>query len=113
LPESGLREYRTRNAELATVISNIKPTQKILFYNTIEAIVFFPSDNYSQYLLMPGLFEAGDKNSIFDNSNDFILIDNASKEINLIPPCYDRELVSRYTLFKKTPSCKGESVTKQ
>lgn len=105
LSETSFVGTRSRNHDLTEALSSIMPTQKILFHNTIEAIIFFPGQNYSQYLLMPGLFEAGDRNSIHDSSNDFILTNNIPEEVGLVSSCYTGTQVSRYVLFKKKSNC--------
>jgi hypothetical protein len=68
--------------------------------------VFLKGGNYSQYLSLPGLFDAGNRNAIYDKSNDFIFIDSESSIINTIPSCYKKTSVGRDFLFEKTVSCK-------
>jgi hypothetical protein len=105
LSDTPLISKSVRNNELSAAISAIPDSKKILFYNTIDSIIFLKGDNYSQYLLMPGLFEAGDKNALSDFSNDFILINDDAVKIGAIPSCYPKTKVSKYFLFQKTSGC--------
>jgi hypothetical protein len=97
---------RTTNAKLSEILSKVSSQQKVLFYDTPQAIVFLPGTNYSQYLHMEGLFDAGDKNSIYDNSNDFILINRSPDSENLFLSCYNKVVVDSYFWFQKISDCK-------
>jgi hypothetical protein len=97
---------RTTNVELSEILSKVSLGQKVLFYNTPQAVVLLPGTNYSQYLHMEGLFDAGDKNSIYDRSNDFILINRSPDSEKLFLPCYDKMAVDSYFWFQKISNCK-------
>lgn len=95
----------TTNIEISKALSVVSPTQRVLFYNTIESVVLLKGGNYSQYLTLPGLFELGDKNSLNNTSSEFIFIGNNDEIINKIPSCYIKKSVGKYNLFKKTTGC--------
>ncbi len=101
--DTSLVHRLARNNELSKTLSIIPASKKVLFYNVPEAVVFLKGTNYSQYLLMPGLFEAGNINAMNDVSNDYILSseDVDIKKINMIPFCYEQIKVDRYFFFKK------------
>ncbi len=109
LSDTSFVVQRTRNSELAAVLGAIPPTQKVLFYNTVEAAVFLKGDNYSQYLTM-GFFDAGNKNILNSPGFDDILTDQAAGDsfsLSSRAACYDKKLVAgQYVLFQKTPACK-------
>ncbi|MCX6701655.1 MAG: glycosyltransferase family 39 protein [Candidatus Zambryskibacteria bacterium] len=105
LSDTSFVSINTMNAETSKALSVVSPTQKVLFYNTIESIVFLKGGNYSQYLTLSGLFELGNKNSLGDVSNDFIFIGSNDEIISVIPSCYLKTSVGKYYLFKKTTNC--------
>ena len=95
----------SRNADMAKAVSVIPSSKKVFFYNTIDSIIFFKGDNYSQYLTVPGLVEAGDRNAISDTSYDFLLTDNTPEIVKEVSSCYTSLEVGKYLLFQKTNSC--------
>jgi len=105
LSATSLVVSRTRNSDMSNALSSIPATKKVLFYSTVDAIIFLRGDNYSQYLMIPGVFEAGRKDAITDTSYDFILADDSIQNTNTISPCYTNEKVGKYLLFKKTAEC--------
>ena len=107
LSDTSFIAQRTRNKVLETCISSIDSSKKVLFYNTIEAIVFLRNENYSQYLKMEDFLEAGDKDSIKDKSFDYILTSN-SEDVSGISSCYEKIGIDRYYLFKKIENCKNK-----
>ncbi len=94
----------TRNIELSRTLSAVSSDKKILFDNTIEAIVFYKGLNYSQYLSMEDFLIAGDKDSIITNKYDFILTDTSSLG-NVLLSCYSEKPVSRYFLLERKNNC--------
>ncbi len=105
LSDTSFTVKRTRNTELSAALSAISPSQKVLFYNSIEAIIFLKGSNYSQYLSMGDFLEAGNKNALINPSEDFILTSAGPQNINSPLPCYEKKSVSRYYLFQKINSC--------
>ena len=96
---------RTRNNELSVALSEIGPTQKVLFYNTVEAIIFLKGDNYSQYLAMGDFLEVGDKNALASSTFDYILTsDDPNGNIGL--SCYTTRPLNEYYLLEIKPDCK-------
>jgi 4-amino-4-deoxy-L-arabinose transferase-like glycosyltransferase len=95
-----------RNSQMSKAFREVSSTERVLFYNTIDQVVFLQGGNYTQYFTLPGLLEAGDKNSVQDLSNDYILIGRSDQMIEKIPSCYIKTEVSNYFLFKKTTNCK-------
>ncbi len=96
-----------RNNEISHALSDISQEQKVLFYNTIESAVFLRGGNYSQYLILPGLIETGNKDSYKDTSYDFILINSLDPKVSEISSCYEKTIVNADFLFKKLPNCKN------
>jgi hypothetical protein len=95
---------RERNNELAEEMAKLDPAKKMLFYNSVETIVFYKSSNYNQYLSMAGLFEAGDREAILRPKADYILITHY-KNYDYPLPCYKEKIIDRYSLFTKIPLC--------
>ncbi|MFA5889111.1 MAG: glycosyltransferase family 39 protein [Candidatus Paceibacterota bacterium] len=106
LSDTSLVVSRPRNVELAKVLSTIPSSKKVLFYNTTEAIVFLKGNNYSQYLTLQDLFEAGDKNSMHDTSYDFILTENRAEYLSIFSTCYVKKEVVKYLFVQRIPNCK-------
>jgi 4-amino-4-deoxy-L-arabinose transferase-like glycosyltransferase len=105
LSDTSFTDKRTRNSDLASVLSKIDSSKRILFYGTIETPIFLKGDNYSQYFYLEGCFlEGGDKKALVHPSEDFILTGIGSPDFNL--PCYSRKSVDRYFLFQKIDNCK-------
>lgn len=96
---------RTRNNELAAALSQINPSQKVLFYGDIEAIIFLNGSNYSQYLNM-GFLEAGNKDALINLSYDIILTDIGPVNIPILLSCYEKKMVNEYSLFQKKKNCR-------
>ena len=101
LSDTSLISNPTRNKELSLALSEIKPSQKVFFYNSIEATVFLKSTNYSQYLSMGDYLEIGDKNGPLDPSFDYILAGGGFDEVNFPASLYEKKIVDRYVLYKK------------
>jgi len=100
LSDTSLIHKRTRNDDLSTALSKIDPSKKVFFDNLAEAVIFLKGDNYSQYFYCDGCFlEGGNKDSLYDQSFDYILTGQISQDFSL--PNYDRQSVDRYYLFKK------------
>lgn len=96
---------QTGSQQLSAALSEIDPSQKVLFYNAVEATVFMKGNNYSQYLEMENFLVAGNKNSLTDPVADFILV-SRSRDDNYSLPCYENRSVSRYELFQRISDCK-------
>jgi 4-amino-4-deoxy-L-arabinose transferase-like glycosyltransferase len=96
---------RTRNAELSSVLSKIEPTKNIFFFNTIEAIVFFKGNDYSQYLSMGDFLKAGNINSQNLLKADIILADDSLQNKIMTSNCYKKVQISRYYLLEKIDGC--------
>ncbi len=96
---------RTKNDELSSALLNIDSEKKVLFYNTIEAIIFLKGSNYSQYLTVGDFLDMGNKDSKSDSSFDYILIAPNYSE-NISTDCYERKQVGGYYLFQKNSQCK-------
>jgi 4-amino-4-deoxy-L-arabinose transferase-like glycosyltransferase len=106
LSDTSFAVKRTRNAELSAALSQISPSQKVLFDGHVEAIIFLKGDNYSQYLNMGDFLVVGNKNAMTKPSEDFILTDS-NREINeYVLSCYDKKPVNSYLLFQKIIKCK-------
>ncbi len=105
LSDTSLAIKRTRNLELASLLENLDKSKNILFYNSIETIVFYKGSNYSQYLQMDDFLVAGDVNSINNSSYNYILTDDSSGGIVSLS-CYRKTQVSSYYLFEKEQNCK-------
>ena len=95
---------RTRNTELATALSKVDTSEKVFFYGSIEAVVFYQGDNYHQYLDM-GFLKAGDENALAHSSYDVILTDASLKDSALLSTCYDSRQIDRYFLFQNKKQC--------
>ncbi|KND46803.1 MAG: hypothetical protein AB201_03390 [Parcubacteria bacterium C7867-006] len=96
---------RTRNSELASVLGNISVNKSVLFYNSIETIVFLKSDNYFQYLQMDDFLVVGDEKSLSKPGPDFILTDKSQRG-NVALSCYTERPLSQYYFLEKTTKCK-------
>lgn len=105
LSDTSFVVYRTRNIELSDVLSKIPSDKKVLFYNSIETIVFLKSSNYSQYLEMDDFLIAGDKSSLSKAGADYILTDK-SQHGNVALSCYAERPLSQYFFLEKTSKCK-------
>lgn len=105
LSDTSFNVKRTRNNELASTLSKIEPSQKVLFYGDIEAIIFLKSSNYSQYLKVGNFLEVGDKDALANSNYDVILTDASQKDNSFLFYCYDKKQVSRYFLFQKNKNC--------
>ena len=105
LSDTSFTVRRTRNAELSSALQEIPSIKKILFYNTIEAVVFLQGDNYSQYLAMDTFLVAGDKDSLLKPDYDFILTDK-SQSGNVALRCYKEKPLNQYYFLEKTTLCK-------
>lgn len=106
LSDTSFTVKRTRNTELAEVLSKIEPKKKVLFYGTTEAIIFLKGGNYSQYLSMGDFLEAGDESALSNQLYDVILTSTDPQDTGTLLHCYDKRLVSRYYLFQKVKECK-------
>lgn len=105
LSDTSFAAKRTRNVELTAVLAEIDPSKKVFFNGSIEALVFFKGNNYSQYLNM-GFLKAGKENFLGNSNYDVILTDASQKDNRFLLSCYDKKSVSRYFLFQKKNSCK-------
>ncbi|MCC2630512.1 MAG: Dolichyl-phosphate-mannose-protein mannosyltransferase, partial [Candidatus Paceibacter sp.] len=105
LSDTALTVKRTRNAEFANVLSGVKPSEHVLFYNSPEAIVFLNGTNYSQYLAMEDFLVAGDKNVLENPAYNLIIMSNDPNNPEFSSPCYEKKVVSRYYVFTKLESC--------
>lgn len=95
---------RVRNSEISNNLSKLDSNKKILFYGTIEALVYWRGEDYDQYFSM-GFLDTGNKDVINRYVYDYILSD--SKEIDSFSSvCYDRTSVDRYYLFTRRNNCK-------
>ncbi len=106
LSDTSFTVKRTRNSELAASLSTIPSTQTVLFYNTIEATVFYQGSNYSQYVSMGDFLQAGDKDALRGAREDVILTNADPEEVDDPLSCYERTSVSRYYLFERKESCR-------
>ena len=95
---------RRRTFELSKALGEINSSQKVIFYNTIEAEIFLKSNNYSQYLTLGGFLEAGNKDILSNPDVDFILT-NGSENDNLTLSCYGKKPISQYILYERNPKC--------
>jgi len=104
LSDTSFTIKRTRNYELAKTLSEINPSQKVLFYGVVETVIFLKGDNYSQYFSMGDFFEAGNKNISNSSDFDFILIDSL-KNANFQLYCYNTNPLGRYFFLQKIKGC--------
>jgi 4-amino-4-deoxy-L-arabinose transferase-like glycosyltransferase len=96
------------NKELELALSQVNPSQTILFYDTIETAIFLKHSNYYQYLKPADYLEFGNPNPA-DVASDYILIKGSDiKENKFSFPCYDEIFfANRYHLFKRQADCKN------
>jgi 4-amino-4-deoxy-L-arabinose transferase-like glycosyltransferase len=104
--DTSLITISTRNAEVSHLLSVIPSTKKVFFDNSVESVVFLRGGTYSQYVVLPGLFELGTTSSLHDTSNDFILMDSSDQATSTVSSCYAKTTVGTYFLFGKTANCK-------
>ena len=96
---------RERNKGLATLLSTIEPNKTVFFNQTVEAIVFFKGENYSQYLTIGDFLEAGNKNGFATSSPDFILTSSGENVSFPLSDCYSQKTAAGFTLFQKREDC--------
>lgn len=106
LSDTSFTVSRTRNIELSDTLSKIGPDKKILFYDSIEAIIFLKNNNYSQYVALENFLIAGDKDALTHPTEDFILMDSRAKNSDFSMRCYSKKSFSKYFLFQKIDHCK-------
>ncbi len=97
---------RTRNNILTYGLSKIDPSKKVLFYDTMEAAVFFRGNDYFQYSIMPVFFTLGDKNIVASSTArfDYVLVKEAHINSDYLR-CYNLEMLGKYSLYKRMNNC--------
>ena len=109
---SWIAEFKdsTRSALLSEHLRGIQKDKSIFFYNVPEAVIFFPSQNYYQYLRYGDNVLRGEENLpfLFAGSADFVLVDQKFPDTDKILPLY-KEVArfDKYVLYENTESKSG------
>ncbi len=106
LSDTSLVISRTRNATLSSNLLSLDSHKKVFFYNTIDALVFFKGENYSQYLNMAGFLVVGDTNRVQREHPDYIFADNDVATSTF--SCYIKIIQDKYSLYEKIAGCKDK-----
>ncbi|MBL8158370.1 GtrA family protein [bacterium] len=103
---SWISEYRnsTRSAELTEHLRNIPEGKSVFFYNVPEAVIFFESSEYYQYLRYGDNVIRGEKNLalLFSGTPDFVLVDQKFEETERLTGLYTQvDRFDKYILYEK------------
>ncbi|MBA3733314.1 glycosyltransferase family 39 protein [Patescibacteria group bacterium] len=106
LSDTSMTFRRTLNTQLSKELSKIDSDKSILFYNSVEAVVFLKGSNYSQYIIMDDFLEVGNKSALLSPKEDFLLVDSRSSITNFSILCYESHQISHYLLYNRKSNCK-------
>lgn len=104
--KSWIAEYKdsTRSAQLAQNLSTVPQGKSIFLYNVPEAVIFFPSQNYYQYLRYGDTIIRGEEYlpMLFEGTPDFVLVDQKFPDTDKILPLYTEvSRFDKYVLYEK------------
>ena len=86
-------------------MSSLPSQSTVFFYNVPEAVIFFRSDNYYQYLRYGDNVIRGEENLplLFAGIADYVLVDQKFDETTRLEDNYEESArFDKYTLYRKT-----------